>query len=329
MRCCVIGGGGFIGRNLCAALAASGREVVAIGRKAEPSSGFAGLPSFVNGSVRYLSMDVNDIPALRTVLASSDEVIDLAYATVPQTSFIDPMNDLQSNLPRVVALMEELKNHPQLRRFIVVSSGGTVYGQASRLPISEYSETEPLSPYGITKLTIERYALMYHRLHGLPVVVVRPANAYGQGQQPFLGQGFIATAMGNILQGKNVSVFGERGTVRDYVHVRDVASAMVAALQHGINGDVYNIGSGVGRSNLEVIDLIRPLAQQLNLPVNVSHEPERKFDVTANVLNFGRLLSCTGWLPKISIEEGLQEMWQGFTALSDGPKKNVSQPRND
>lgn len=324
MLCCVIGGGGFIGRNLCEALAASGREVVAIGRKPEPSSGFASLPSlpsFANGSVSYQSMDVNDIPALRTVLASSDEVIDLAYATVPQTSFIDPMNDLQSNLPRVVALMEELKNHPQLRRFIVVSSGGTVYGQASRLPISEYSETEPLSPYGITKLTIERYALMYNRLHGLPVVVVRPANAYGQGQQPFLGQGFIATAMGNILQGKSVSVFGERGTVRDYVHVRDVASAMLAALQHGINGDIYNIGSGVGRSNLDVIDLIRPLAQQLNLPVTVSHEPERKFDVTANVLNFGRLLSCTGWLPKISIEEGLQEMWQGFTAVTEWPKK--------
>ncbi len=312
MRCCVIGGGGFIGRNLCEALAASGRDVVAIGRKPEPSSQATNFSGFASGRVTYQSMDVNDVAALRSVLATCDEVVDLAYATVPQTSFIDPMNDLQSNLPRVVALMEELQYHSQLRRFIVVSSGGTVYGQASRLPISEYSETEPLSPYGITKLTIERYALMYHRLHGLPVVVVRPANAYGQGQQPFLGQGFIATAMGNILQGKNVTVFGERGTVRDYVHVRDVASAMVAALEKGVNGDVYNIGSGVGRSNLDVIDLIRPLAQAMNLPVMVSHEPARKFDVSANVLNFGRLLSCTGWLPKISMEEGLQEMWQGL-----------------
>lgn len=321
MRCCVIGGGGFIGRNLCEALAASGRDVIVIGRKSQPPASFASFSRFASGSVSYQSMDVNDIAALRTVLASCDEVIDLAYATVPKTSYSDPMYDLLSNLPRVVALMEELKNHPQLRRFIVVSSGGTVYGHASRLPISEYSETEPVSPYGITKLTIERYALMYHRLHDLPVVVVRPANAYGQGQQPFLGQGFIATAMGNILQRKEVLVFGERGTVRDYVHVRDVASAMLAALQHGINGDVYNIGSGVGRSNLDVIDLIRPLAQQLNLPVMVSHEPERKFDVSANVLNFGRLLSCTGWLPKISIEEGLQEMWHGFAAMSDLPQK--------
>ena len=304
MRCCVIGGGGFIGRNLCEALAASGRDVVAIGRKAAVQG--------LHRSVAYQAVNVSDMLALREVLKTCDEVIDLAYATVPQTSFIDPMNDLQSNLPRVVALMEELKNHPQLRRFIVVSSGGTVYGQATRLPISEYSDTEPLSPYGITKLTIERYALMYQRLHGLPVVVVRPANAYGQGQQPFLGQGFIATAMGTILQEKPVPIFGKQGTIRDYVHVRDVASAMVAALQHGHNGDIYNIGSGVGRSNLEVIELIRPLAQASHLSVSVIHEPERNFDVSANVLNFGRLLSCTGWLPKISMEQGLQEMWHGF-----------------
>lgn len=314
MRCCVIGGGGFIGRNLCEALAASGRDVVAIGRRAEPSAAFAALPSFISGQVSYQSMDVTNIEALRPVLSTCSEVIDLAYATVPQTSFIDPMNDLQSNLPRVVALMKELQDHPQLRRFIVVSSGGTVYGQANRLPISEYSETEPLSPYGITKLTIERYALMNHRLHGLPVVVVRPANAYGLGQLPFTGQGFIATAMGHVLQGMPVTVFGKHGTIRDYVHVRDVASAMVAALQHGINGDIYNIGSGVGRSNLDVIDLIRPLARAQKLSVNITHAAERKFDVTANVLNFGRLLSCTGWLPKVSIEEGLQEMWHDFTS---------------
>ena len=314
MRCCVIGGGGFIGRNLCEALAASGRDVVAIGRKAAPSAAFAALPGAASGRVTYRSMDVTDIEALRPVLSTCSEVIDLAYATVPQTSFIDPMNDLQSNLPRVVALMKELQDHPQLRRFIVVSSGGTVYGQANRLPISEYSETEPLSPYGITKLTIERYALMNHRLHGLPVVVVRPANAYGLGQLPFTGQGFIATAMGHVLQGMPVTVFGKHGTIRDYVHVRDVASAMVAALQHGINGDIYNIGSGVGRSNLDVIDLIRPLARAQQLSVNITHAAERKFDVTANVLNFGRLLSCTGWLPKVSIEEGLQEMWHDFTS---------------
>jgi UDP-glucose 4-epimerase len=304
MRSCVIGGGGFIGRYLSEALAASGRDVLVLGRK-------QGV-KFTDKRIQYQAVDAADMSVLRPLLATCDEVIDLAYATVPKTSFSDPIFDLQSNLPRVVALMEELQHHAQLRRFMVVSSGGTVYGHATRLPISEYAETEPVSPYGITKLTIERYALMYHRLHNLPVVVVRPANAYGHGQLPFMGQGFIATAMGNVLSGKNITVFGERGTVRDYVHARDVASAMVAALEYGSNGAVYNIGSGVGLSNLDIIDLIRPLAARSNLQVKVSHEAERKFDVAANVLNFGRLLSCSGWLPKTTMEEGLQEMWQGL-----------------
>ena len=308
MRSCVIGGGGFIGRYLSEALAASGRDVLVLGRKSDVL--------FRDKKIHYQAVDAADMSVLRPLLATCDEVIDLAYATVPKTSYSDPMFDLQSNLPRVVALMEELQHHSHLRRFMAVSSGGTVYGHANRLPISEYAETEPVSPYGITKLTIERYALMYHRLHGLPLVVVRPANAYGHGQLPFMGQGFIATAMGNVLAGKNITVFGQSGTVRDYVHAKDVASGMVAALENGTNGAVYNIGSGVGRSNLDIVDLIRPLAQKANLPVNLSHEAERKFDVAANVLNFGRLLSCSGWLPKISIEEGLQEMWLGLARPS-------------
>lgn len=302
MRTCVIGGGGFIGRYLCEELALSGRQVVVIGRKS--------TSPFNNKNIEYHSLDVSNIDSLHDILSTCGEVIDLAYSTVPKTSFSDPIFDLQSNLPRVVALMEALKKHLQLRRFIVVSSGGTVYGHANRLPISEYAETEPVSPYGITKLTIERYALMYHRLHGLPAVIVRPANAYGKGQQPFLGQGFIATAMGNILQEKPVTVFGEHGTIRDYVHVKDVATGIMAALQYGENGGVYNIGSGVGRSNKDIIDLIRPLAKKSNKFVTVNNEKERKFDVAANVLNFGRLLSCSGWLPQVSIDDGMLEMWQ-------------------
>lgn len=305
MRSCVIGGAGFIGRHLCSALAATGRDVLAIGRSPGPDAPVQGI--------QYLACDVNDRAALRRVLADCDEVTDLAYATVPKTSFIDPFFDLQSNLPRVVGLMEELKDCTHLRRFVVVSSGGTVYGSVDRLPIPEETPTAPISPYGITKLAIERYAMMYHYLHGVPAIVVRPANAYGRGQLPFRGQGFVATAMGSILQEKDVVVYGEQGTVRDYVHVRDLAAGIIAALDHGIEGETYNIGSGVGRSNLDVLDMIRPLAEAADLPVRVRHEPARKFDVPANVLNFGRLLARSGWLPKVSMPEGLAEMWEDLS----------------
>lgn len=305
MRSCLIGGAGFIGAYLCDALAASGRDVISVGRRAPALAG-------AHPRVQYVVVDTDDRDALRNVLRECDEVIDLAYATVPKTSFSDPIFDLQANLPRTVALMDDLAQMPRLKRLLVVSSGGTVYGHADRLPISEYAPTEPISPYGITKLTIERYALMYHRLHGLPVVVVRPGNPYGPGQQPFRGQGFIATAMGNVIKGSEVVVFGERGTVRDYIHVRDVAAGMRAALECGAVGEVYNIGSGIGRSNMDILGLIRPLAEADGLSVEVRHESERSFDVAANVLNFGSLLSCSGWSPQVSIAAGMKEMWEAL-----------------
>src|SRR5579871_5620271 len=102
MRCCVIGGAGFIGRYLCEVLAESGREVLAIGRKPENSP--------CSRNTQYLSVDLTDTAKLRSALRECEEVVDLAYATVPKTSFSDPVFDLQSNLPRSVALMEELKN---------------------------------------------------------------------------------------------------------------------------------------------------------------------------------------------------------------------------
>lgn len=303
MRCCVIGGAGFIGRYLTIELRATGRDVVVLGRR---SLQIASVPDEVD----YVSCDYGNRESLKRVLQDCHEVIDLAYATVPQTSFVDPLFDLQANLPPCIGLLETLRELDGLRRAVIVSSGGTVYGPATRLPITEEMTTSPVSPYGITKLTIERYALMYHRLHGVPVNIVRPANAYGAGQKPFSGQGFVATAMGHIARGEDVLVFGKNGSVRDYVHVSDIARGIVAALEKGADGDIYNIGSGVGRSNRQVLDAIEPLATEAGFRIGIRNEPERRFDVAENVLNFGRLLACSGWLPQVAFEQGIAEMWK-------------------
>jgi len=303
VRTCVIGGGGFIGAYLIDALIASGREVFVLGRKPQPS-----LP--IHAKASYAQCDYANRELLRSQIKYVDEIIDLAYATVPQTSFLDPIFDLQSNLPSSVGLLEEALNVGQLKTILYVSSGGTVYGQVSQLPITEETPTSPLSPYGITKLTVERYMLMYHKLHNLPAVVVRPANAYGKGQKPFTGQGFIATAMGATLQRKPATIFGENGTVRDYVHVKDVASGILAALNHGQKGNVYNIGSGLGRNNREILAQIDQISKPEGFEVSIEVQNSRAFDVPANVLNFGKLLACSGWLPKVDFNEGVAEMWQ-------------------
>ncbi len=302
----VIGGAGFIGRRLCLRLAEQGRSVVILSRGSSPDPRLAAV-------CRYVCGDFGNQAVLRSVLTPGCDVVQLAYATVPRTSFGDPVFDLQANLPASVALLQEAL-HCGVRRLLLVSSGGTVYGEPLQLPIPEDHPTRPISPYGITKLTIDSYGLMFHRTAGLPVLVVRPANAYGEDQRTGVGQGFIAAAIAAIRAGRAVEVYGERGTVRDYIHVEDVASGLQAALDHGEIGGLYNLGSGVGTSNLELLQALEPLAAAEGLPVQRHHLEERRFDVSANVLDAGRLRAVSGWQPRVALSEGLRRCWQAAAA---------------
>jgi UDP-glucose 4-epimerase len=248
---------------------------------------------------------------LRRALIDADTVINLSYASVPSTSIEDPIQDILCNLPAAVRLFE-IACDCEIRKIIVISSGGTVYGPAERLPLTEGHATNPISPYGVTKLAIEKYGNMFHKLKELPVVTVRPANAFGEHQNPFVGQGFIATAIAAILNRKGITLFGPHGTIRDYVHVEDVASGIVAALEYGQPGAIYNIGSGKGRSNKEVLDEIRPYAESLGLPLQIEVLPARRFDVEANVLDSTKLHTDTGWNIRITFEEGIKRTWDWF-----------------
>jgi UDP-glucose 4-epimerase len=301
-HCLVIGGCGFIGRSLTRMLHESGREVVVLGRRADADRS---LP----GGCRYVSGDYADRATLRALLRPGCEVIDLAYATVPKTSFENPVFDVVSNLPASVGLLQECAASG-VRRVLMVSSGGTVYGTARALPVDEEHPTVPLSPYGITKLTTERYAGLFHSLSALPVVVVRPSNAYGEGQRAGTGQGFIATAVDAIIRGREITLFGPEGTVRDYIHVDDLAAGIAAALEKGGDGQVYNIGTGVGTSNAGILDVLRPLAEAAGFAVRVRVEARRGFDVAANVLDCSRLAGCSGWSPQVSLGDGLRMVWE-------------------
>lgn len=301
VKCCVIGGAGFIGGHLIRLLAESGREVVVLDSRDlsedRPPDG-----------VRYIAGDYGNRAVIKSVLDGVDEVVHLAYATVPQTSFDDPVHDVLSNLPETVQLMQEAVE-ARVSRFLFVSSGGTVYGVASSLPISEDHPTNPISPYGITKLTLEKYAGMFWASSGLPVVIVRPANAYGEEQRAAGGQGFIAAAMHSIVRGEEFSVFGAEGTVRDYIHVADIAGGIVAALDHGEVGATYNIGSGIGRNNLQVLQEIEPLAACDGFKLRMKTLPQRSFDVPANVLDSRKLMAISGWQPQIDFATGIERVW--------------------
>lgn len=292
----VIGGGGYIGMHLVNSLLTTGRRVTVMGRSKLPHHP---LPK----DVAYYSGDFGENELIDALLDKNQEVIHLAYATVPNTSFDNPLADLQQNLLPTVQLFSKVAERGG--RLILVSSGGTVYGQASQFPIPENHPANPISPYGVTKLTLEKYAHLYVVTNGLKVICVRPGNAYGVGQHPYIGQGFVSTAMASIINNKPVKIFGARGTIRDYIYVTDLAEGIVNALEYGCLSETYNIGSGIGRSNMDVIAAMSPLLGMTGSEICIEHLPERVFDVRANVLDSTKLSLHTGWAPKIEFQDGL------------------------
>ncbi len=273
MRCCVIGGAGFIGTWLVRELLASGREVTVLGRR--PTR-----PVHLPEAARYVSVGQGEWD-WSAQLADAHEVIDLAYATVPETSYADPVFDISRQSSPYSWLCWKPHATCRCARWSWYLRAAQLCGHASTLPIVESSLTNPVSPYGITKLTQEKYSLMFHRLHGVPISIVRPANAYGVGQQPFTvtgvhcdgnGRDFEPSGCHHIWRLRHDSRLHPCRRCRTRHHGRPRQRSRRGDLQPGL---------GVGRNNLEVMRGIEMLAAASNLPMRIRHEPARQFDVSA------------------------------------------------
>ena len=294
----VIGGAGFIGSHTIPLLLKTGRSITVVGRAKD-------APFTQTPNLSYESSNFGDYGFICNLLDAHDEVIHLAYATVPNTSFDNPLADLQQNLTPAVQLFAEAAKRG--RKVLLVSSGGTVYGEAKSPLIAESHPKHPISPYGLTKLTLESYAYLYGVTRGLNFVVVRPANAYGVGQRPFMGQGFIATAIASAKEGKAIKIFGEVGTVRDYIEVSDLSAGIVSALLYGKPSETYNIGSGIGLTNMDIIEKLKEPLRLHEANILIEHLPERLFDVKVNILDSAKLKQDTGWIPNVSFDKGLEK----------------------
>lgn len=301
IRTLVIGGGGYIGSSLVPELLKTGRQVSVLGRRT--------IPKYIMpNQVKYVIGNFSSHRLISRLLDDYDEVIHMAYATAPNTSFKNPLNDLLENIPPTIQLFAEVAKRDI--KLVLISSGGAVYGEAKVLPIKETHQTKPISPYGVTKLALENYAFLYAATYGLKFICIRPGNAYGGGQQAFTGQGLIATAMQSAINGMPIEIFGD--AIRDYIHVGDVVAGIVCALERGRCSEIYNLGSGVGFSNIDVVKSISSLIKEFGLVLQFKILPGRSFDVDVNVLNSKKLNEHTGWIPVVKFEDGLRRTFEGF-----------------
>jgi UDP-glucose 4-epimerase len=206
-------------------------------------------------------------------------------------------------------LLQSCREH-KVKKFVFISSGGTVYGIPQRVPVTEDHPTEPICSYGITKLTIEKYLNLYHRIHGLDYVVARVSNPYGEFQNPYAKQGAIGVFLGNIVQGQPITIWGDGEVVRDYVYIKDAVKALVLAAEYDAGPDeprVFNVGYGSGHS---LNDIIAEIKKVVDMPVEVKYTPSRAVDVPVNVLDISRATRHLEWHPNTELARGLAQTWK-------------------
>lgn len=313
MKALIIGGNGFIGAHLVDALLGAGHDVVVFDRY--PSRYSQPLPN-----VRYITGDFANHGEVDAAVDGVDWVFHLAYTTLPQTSNDDPVYDVRSNVIDTLQLLQSCREH-RVKKFVFISSGGTVYGIPQQVPIREDHPTEPICSYGITKLTIEKYLNLYHRIYGFDYVVARVSNPYGEYQNPYSKQGAIGVFLGNILQGQPITIWGDGEVVRDYVYIKDAVQALVLAAEYDAGPDeprVFNIGHGSGHSLNEII---REIKNVVDMPVEVNYTPARQVDVPVNVLDISRATRYLEWHPQTDLAKGLAQTWKWVKQL-----KNISSP---
>jgi UDP-glucose 4-epimerase len=299
----VLGGSGFIGKNLCRALVANGATVRSFARDnpfpEDDAPDWAGQVEWVHGAF-------SDSELIRKSLRDVEVVFHLISTTLPATSNQNVRFDLSSNVEPTLRLLEAARDIG-VRKVVFISSAGTVYGIANRVPIPEDHATHPICAYGIHKLLIERYLHLFHYLWKLDYGVLRVSNAYGVGQPVDRPQGVIANFMDKVMKAKPFEIWGDGRVVRDYVFVDDVIDAVLLLVGYSGPSRIFNIGSGKGHTLLELISTIENVVGR---SAEVRFLEGRPADVPINVLDINRATSELKWRPTTDLQTGIQRMFE-------------------
>ncbi|WP_122553414.1 NAD-dependent epimerase/dehydratase family protein [Pseudomonas viridiflava] len=297
MKYVVFGGGGFIGSTIVDKLLAAG-HFVRVFERPRVESFRAFLPS---EHVEWTTGDLASVHDVEEALDGMDVVLHLVSTTLPKSSNDDPIYDVQSNMVSSLQMLNAMLVKG-VKRIVFISSGGTVYGHPQYLPIDENHPTEPVVSYGITKLAIEKYLKLYSDLYGIKQVVLRVSNPYGERQRLETAQGAVAAFLHKALSDKPIEVWGDGTVTRDYVYIGDVADAFLKAAEYEGTKSVFNISSGHG---LNLNDLIDKVETVVGRKVERIYKPGRPFDVPVSILCNALAESELGWVPKVSMAEGL------------------------
>jgi UDP-glucose 4-epimerase len=305
MKILVTGGAGFIGSNVADAFIKAGHKVVIVDNM------YMGNMKNVNKKAKFYKMDIRDKRIGSIIKKEKIEVINhhAAQISVPD-SVKNPRFDADINVMGIINVLEAAKDNG-VKKVIFISSGGTVYGNPSKMPVHEGLPIAPESPYGIAKATGEFYVKFYARQYGIKYTILRYSNVYGPRQIPHGEAGVVAIFIKKIMEGSKPMIFGGGVCVRDYVYVGDVARANVLAVTRGHNNE-FNIGTNTATN---VNQLFAHIKKATGYPEEAAKGPYREGDILANYLSYNKAKKILGWSPKMGLAEGIQKTYEYFRNL--------------
>lgn len=298
MRVLITGGAGFIGHHTAIYLSKKGFEVVVLDNlsRARKDS----LLLLKRNGIRVIVGDLLGESLPKTLAEVRPEAVVHAAALISvEESFEKPLLYNKVNVEGTLRLLDELLKLDSVEYFIYLSSAA-VYGDPKYLPIDEEHPTEPLSPYGASKLAAEHYVKVYSNL-GLKAAILRLFNVYGP-RQNLEYAGVIAKFVNRIRRGKPPVIFGDGKQTRDFIHVQDVVEAIQRALERRIEG-VFNLAYGKPASVLELAEMLLRITKRDLKPI---FKPPRPGDVRHSYANVEKMAKALAWKPKISLEDGLR-----------------------
>jgi len=301
MKALVTGVAGFIGSTLAERLVADGADVVGIdcftdyyprAIKERNLEGLRRHPSFQFVESSIAGSDLGRLLAGRT------HVFHLAAQAGVRKSWGRDFSAYTTNNIEATQLLLEAAVGSGIERLVYASSS-SVYGDAAAIPMREDALPQPVSPYGVTKLSAEQLCHLYYVNHGVPTVALRYFTVYGPRQRPDMGFHRFLTA---AIQGKPISVFGDGEQTRDFTFVADAVAAAAAAATRGTPGRVYNIGGGSRVSVNEVLEMIgRVSGKRLQVVV----DPVQKGDMRHTYADTSLARADLGYQPAVGLEQGL------------------------
>lgn len=302
MRILITGGAGFIGSHLQDKLINLGHQVVVVDNLS------TGKKNNLHAKTKFYTLNVQD-KKLAAIFKKEkpDIVYHLAAQMNLRKSIADPIFDADNNILGGLNLFDNCVKY-KVKKVIFFSTGGAMYSDQVKTPTPESLPPEPMSPYGIAKLALEKYLKFYHNVYGLPYAIIRPSNVYGP-RQNYLGEaGVVAIFCHQILTGSPLTINGHGRQTRDYVYVKDVVRAAIKVMPRNISG-IYHIATG---REISVNDLAQKLINESGRKIAVKHCPAIKGEQLKSCLSHGKATRELGWTAEYKLPRGLRETFKWF-----------------